>query len=105
MRAPAPNPASWMIARTSFLDFSECINWGFHSPEELCHFRGVDVLMHVFGVVRPEQLGELVTGVFDEIAESPQACQDDQVPGVEPLPSSSAAMTGSTVTFIQAPLC
>jgi len=36
--------------------------------------------------MRPEQLGELVAGVLDELAERLQPGQDDQVSGKELLP-------------------
>jgi hypothetical protein len=50
------------------------------------HLGRVDVLVSVFGIVRPEQLGELLAGVVDEVGERPQAGQDHQVAGVELLP-------------------
>ena len=75
-----------MTARTSFLDLSEWMKRGFHAAQDLRHLGRVDVLVHVLRVVRLEQLGELLAGVVDEVAERLQAGQDDQVPGVQLLP-------------------
>ena len=89
------NPASAMIARTSSRERSAWMKRGFHSPRILAISGGLDVLVHVLRVVRPEQLGELIANVVDELAERAQAGQHDQVPGVGCCRSSSRGMAGS----------
>ena len=56
-----------MTARTSFFDLSAWMKRGFQAPRIFGHLGRVDVLVHVFRVVRLEQLGELLAGVFHEI--------------------------------------
>jgi polysaccharide pyruvyl transferase WcaK-like protein len=59
---------------------------GLPRAQDLRHLGRLDVVVHELRVMRPEQLGEFVTRVVDEIGERLQASQDDQVPGVELLP-------------------
>src|SRR5215471_314821 len=54
--------------------------------ENLGHLSRLDVLVSVLWVIRPEQLGELLTRVLDEITDRPQACEQHQVPGIKLLP-------------------
>ena len=75
-----------MTARTSFLDSSEWMKRGFQAAQDRGHLGRLDVLVHVFRVMRLEQLGELLAGVVHEVGERLQPGQDDQVAGIEPLP-------------------
>src|ERR1700691_2021377 len=55
-------------------------------PEELGHLAGLDVLVRVLRVIRGEELSQFVPHVVDELAEGAQPGENDQVPGVDPLP-------------------
>jgi hypothetical protein len=59
---------------------------GLPFPEKRGHLGGANVLVRVLWVVRGEELGQLVPHVIDELGESAQPGEDDQVTGVDPLP-------------------
>ena len=59
---------------------------GFPYTQRLRHFLRAEVLVGVFGIVRPEQLGELLAGMLDEIADGTKARQDDEISVVNGLP-------------------
>jgi len=54
--------------------------------KNLGHLSRLDVLVDMLRVMRPEQLGELLTGVLDEITDRPQPGEQHQVPGIKLLP-------------------
>ena len=59
---------------------------GLPLPEEFGHLGGLDIFVRVLWVVRGEQPGQLVPHVIDELGQGAQPGEDDQVPGVDPLP-------------------
>ena len=75
-----------MIARTSFLRLLRVDEAGLPGAEDLRHLGRLDVLVHVFRVVRREQLVSSLAGVLDELGQRLQPGQDDQVARVQLLP-------------------